>query len=368
MKFTELDTPALLIDKEILLDNLKNMQEYANEYGVNLRPHTKTHKMPAIAKLQEELGANGITVAKVGEAEVMAQHGITDIFIANQIVGKSKVERIRKLAESIDISFGIDDPYHVHEIENVFEGAEKKAQVVIEIEVGEERSGIIEVSAFRTLLELIKNSKNVEFKGIFSHDGHSYAAENLEECKEIYFESVDRTLLFAKIAEEMDLKAKVVSIGSTPSLMQGFEIPEGVTEIRPGTYVLMDASQANVIDTYARCAASVLTTVISKPTSERVITDVGAKGITAQTRSKGITRTKGLGYIKGFDDVYIYDVFDEHAIIYDEKFRNQVNIGDKVEIIPNHICPVCNLHEKAYLISNDEVVDELLIECKGKLQ
>ena len=123
MKFVELETPALLIDREIMVDNLNFMQNYANENSVHLRPHTKTHKIPRIAKLQEELGAKGITVAKVGEAEVMAKHGLTDIFIANQIVGKSKIERIRKLAETIKISFGIDDLYHVNEIEAVFEGA-----------------------------------------------------------------------------------------------------------------------------------------------------------------------------------------------------------------------------------------------------
>jgi D-serine deaminase-like pyridoxal phosphate-dependent protein len=368
MKYIELETPALLIDREVMLDNLKYMQNYANENNVHLRPHTKTHKMPGVAKLQEELGAKGITVAKVGEAEVMAKHGLTDIFIANQIVGNSKIERIRKLAETIDISFGIDDIYHVNEIEAVFEGAANKAQVVVEIEVGENRSGVIEESAFRALLESIQASRNVEFKGVFSHDGHSYKAENLDECREIFTRSVERTLRFAEIAEEMDLNPKVVSIGSTPSLMQNYEIPDGITEIRPGTYVLMDASQANVIGTYDRCAATILTTVISKPTTERVITDVGAKGITAQRRSKGITKTEGLGYIKGFDDVHIFDVFDEHAIIYNEKFRDQVSIGDKVEIIPNHICPVCNLHEKAYLISNGEVVEELIVECRGKLQ
>ncbi|WP_316572715.1 D-TA family PLP-dependent enzyme [Neobacillus sp. YIM B06451] len=368
MNYFELDTPALLIDREIMMDNLRSMQNYANEYNVHLRPHTKTHKMPTLAKLQEELGAVGITVAKVGEAEVMAKNGLKNIFIANQIVGKSKVERIRKLADTIDISFGIDHTYQVNQIEEVFEGAEKKAQVLVEIEVGEQRSGIIEESDFRTLLEAVKTCKNVEFRGVFSHDGHSYKAENIDECKELYLESVNRTLHFAKIAEEMGLKAKVVSIGSTPPFMLNFEIPKGVTEIRPGTYIFMDSSQSNVIGTYDRCAATVLTTVISKPTKERVITDVGAKGITAQTRSVGHTATKGLGRIKEFDDVYIHGVFDEHAIIYNESFSKQVYIGDKVQIIPNHICPVCNLYEKAYLISEGQVVEEIDIECRAKLQ
>jgi D-serine deaminase-like pyridoxal phosphate-dependent protein len=368
MNYKELDTPALLIDREIMMDNLHSIQNYANEHDVNLRPHTKTHKMPKLAALQEELGAVGVTVAKVGEAEVMAEAGLKNIFIANQIVGESKVKRIRKLAETIEISVGVDDPYQVNEINEVFEGAEKKANVLVEIEIGEERSGIIEESDFRELLEAVKVSKNVEFKGVFSHDGHTYKAENLEECKELYLEGVHRTLRFAEIADEMGMKAEVISIGSTPPFMLGFEIPEGVTEIRPGTYIFMDGSQSNVIGTYERCAATVLTTVISKPTESRVITDVGAKGITAQKRTQGLTATPGLGRIKEMDDVYVHGVFDEHAIIYNEDFSNQVNLGDKVQIIPNHICPVSNLYEKAYLISDGELVEEIDVSARGKLQ
>lgn len=368
MKFDELDTPALLINREVMMENLQYMQKYAIKNHVHLRPHTKTHKMPKLAKLQSQLGAEGITVAKVGEAEVMAKSGITNIFIANEIVGKTKIERIRNLSETIEISFGIDHPYHVKEIEEVFSGAKKKAQVLVEIEIGEQRSGVVEEKDFRKLLDTLKACKNVEFKGVFSHDGHTYKAENAQECKKLFLAGVHRTLHFAKIAEEMGLKPKVVSIGSTPPFMLGFEIPKGVTEIRPGTYIFMDSGQANVIGTFDRCAATVLTTVISKPTNERVVTDVGAKGLTMQTRSKGHTATKGFGRMKDFDNVYIDGIYDEHAIIYNEDFYHKVNIGDKVQIIPNHICPVCNLYDKAYLVSEGEVVDELPIECREKLQ
>lgn len=368
MKVSELDTPSLLIDREIMMDNIHFMQSHADKYGVSLRPHTKTHKMPKLAKLQEESGAKGIAVAKVGEAETMARNGLTDIFIANEIVGEEKLLRIRELAQSIVVCFGIDSIPQTEMIEKSFNGAEKKAQVLIEIEVGEERSGIIEESDFIDLVNYLKKCNNLNLKGIFSHDGHSYAAKSTEDCKKVYIESQKRTLLFAEIANELGCHLETVSIGSTPSLMHDFGVMEGITELRPGTYILMDAAQGNAIGTYDRCAATVLTTVISRPTGERVVTDVGAKGITAQTRSKGICATKGLGYIKGYDEVYIDHVYDEHAIIYHEKFRNEVSIGDKVQIIPNHICPVCNLYDKAYLVSHGEVVEEIPIECRGKLQ
>jgi len=368
MKYTELDTPILLIDREILMDNLRYMQDYADANGFVLRPHTKTHKMPFIAKMQEEIGARGIAVAKVGEAEVMAANGLKDIFIANEIVGHLKLERIRKLAETIDISFGVDTPCQVEAVEEVFASAAKPAQLLIEIEVGENRSGIIEEGDFIALLDTIKRCPHVHFTGVFSHDGNSYNAIDLEACREISLAAQRRTLHFAKRAKDNGLKPKTVSIGSTPSLMNDFEILEGVTELRAGTYALMDASQGHAIGTLDRCAATVLASVISRPTAERVILDVGAKGITMQERTKGICATPGKGTIKEYPDVHIFGVYDEHTIIYNKAFRDQVNVGDKVRIIPVHICPVCNLYDSAVLISGDEVVDEIPILCRGKMQ
>lgn len=368
MNYRELDTPALLIDREIMMDNLHFMQDYANRVGVVLRPHTKTHKCPKLALIQEELGAEGITVAKVGEAEVMAAAGLRDIFIANEIVGAAKLSKIRELAQRVNISFGLDSVDQAKLVEEAFRGAEKPAQVLIEIEVGEERSGIIEVQDYIELLRFLKTCRNIRLKGVFSHDGNSYQAETVEDCCRIHMTAQRRTLEFAKLAAEEGMELETVSIGSTPSMMHDFPILEGVTEIRPGTYIFMDASQAAAYNSLDRCAATVLATVISRPTPERVILDVGAKGITAQTRSKGFCATRGLGLVKGWKDVEIFDVYDEHAIIYHSVFRDEVNVGDKVEIIPNHICPVVNLHEQAYLVSRGEVVGVLDVECRGKLR
>ncbi|NLY45131.1 MAG: D-TA family PLP-dependent enzyme [Tissierella sp.] len=364
--YTEVDTPALLIDKDQVLNNIRFMQDYSNQYSVHLRPHTKTHKMPYLAKLQIEAGAKGITVAKVGEAEAMAENGINDIFIANEIVGDIKLNRIKSLGRTIDISFGIDCVDHVKEIERIFEGEDKKAQVLVEIEVGENRSGVIEEEDFVSLLKFIKECKNVNLKGIFSHEGHSYGAKDIDELRSIFNESQIRTLKFANIAEELGFKLDVVSIGATPPSTHNLPIMKGITEIRPGTYILMDVSQGNALGTYDRCAASVLATIISRPTEERVIIDVGAKGITMQTRNKGICTTKGLGYIKGYG-IYIDGVFDEHGIIYNKNFRDKVQIGDRVEVIPNHICPVCNLYDKAYLVSKGEIVEEVQVSGRGRL-
>lgn len=368
MEYRELDTPALLIDYDVMINNIIKVQNYADTNGINLRPHTKTHKMPRIAKLQEEYGAEGIAVAKVEEAEVMASFGLKDIFIANEIVGYKKLGRIRKLAETIDISFGIDSIEQCKVIEEVFEGANKKAQVLVEIEVGENRSGVIEETDFIELLNYLKSTKNINLKGVFSHDGHSYKAENLDEVKKIHLESQRRTLTFADLAKKSGFNIDTVSIGSTPSLLHDFPILEGVTEIRPGTYVFMDAAQGLAYGSLEMNAATILTTVISKPTKDRIITDVGAKGLTMQKRAVGMTKTRGLGLIKGHPNSEVDSVFDEHAIIYDEELSAELKVGDTLEIIPNHICPVVNLYDEAYFIKDGEVMEVMKIECRGKMR
>lgn len=368
MNYMELDTPALLIDREIMTDNIRRMQDHADSWNVALRPHTKTHKMPELAKLQLEAGSKGIAVAKTGEAEVMARHGVRDIFIANEIVGDEKLERIATLQkDSLEISFGIDAPEHVRAAERIFGGAGLTAQVLIEIEVGENRSGIIEEADFLILLEEIRTSPHVHLKGLFSHDGNSYDAATREECLAIARGAQERTLRFAALAREKGFPCEVVSYGSTPPLINEAKILEGITEIRPGTYILMDASMAATVGTLDHCAAKVLATVISKPTPERVILDVGAKGLTMQERRDGISATPGKGTLADYPGVFIDAVYDEHAIIYNRGFHDAVAIGDKVRIIPVHICPVCNLYGSAWLVSGEEVVREIPVAGRGML-
>lgn len=368
MKYWELDTPSLLIDREILMENLRNMQAYADRQGVALRPHTKTHKMPQIAKWQEELGAQGIAVAKVGEAEVMAAHGLSDIFIANEIVGRPKLARIAALARNIQISFGVDSVYQIQEAEAVFSESGQTAEVLIEVEVGERRCGVDRDEDCPPLLDAIEASPHVHLRGFFGHDGNTYGAETVAACRKIAIEAQKKLVRFAKLARRRGLEAPVVSYGSTPPLVRQVEIVEGITELRPGTYALMDVSQGNALGTLNTCAASVLATVISTPNDQRVVLDVGAKGLTMQERTKGICNSRGKGVFLEHPEASIDRIFDEHAIVEDPALRRQVTVGQKLRILPVHICPVCNLYDRAYLLSGDQVVQELEISARGKLQ
>ena len=366
--YSSLDTPALIIDRDILLDNLSAMQAKADKFGVKLRPHTKTHKMPEIAKLQIEYGATGITVAKVGEAEVMAAHGINNIFIANEIVGVSKIERIRALARNISIRLGVDNTYQLDELDQVFAGEARPIEVIVEVEAGEVRSGVIDEQQLITLAKHSLTKKHVVIKGVFSHDGQSYRAESAQHAVEICQQAQERTLYMADLLLQAGCEIDTVSIGSTPSLMQDVQILPGITEIRPGTYPFMDVGQGSAIHDYSKCAATILATIISKPTAERVVIDVGAKGLTAQSRIGGICATHGMGLIKNSDNTRLSGVFDEHGVINDYTFSSQVQIGQKVEVIPNHICPAVNLYDIAYLVSNGQILKELPVLCRGKLQ
>ena len=198
----------------------------------------------------------------------------------------------------MDISVGVDCNEHVLALSEVFEGQNKSIDVLIELEVGENRSGVTNYDQLLELAKFISKTKNVRLKGIFSHEGQAYNVETVAECLEETKKSHRYTVNAAKLLRDAGIEIEVVSVGSTPSLMLA-EIEPGVTEIRPGTYILMDAGQGHAISDYSRCAAVVLGTVISKPTPERVILDTG-KALTAQTGNKGICQIPGLGLLKDF--------------------------------------------------------------------
>lgn len=368
MKYWELETPCLLIDRERVLKNLRDMQSYANDNGCALRPHSKTHKSPYMAKLSVEMGAVGIAVAKTEEAMVMVQNGIKDVFIANQIVDPVKIGKIRDLNDAADVSFGIDCPEVIPVIDSVFKDCKKKAQVLIEIEVGEVRSGIVDDERFFKLLEALEKAENVYLKGLFSHDGNTYSAASVEECFKLSEQAQKRTLYFAESARKKGFECPVVSYGATPTFMNHVPVLPGITELRPGTYIYMDVSQGNACGTLDRCAATVLASVVSKPTDDRVILDVGAKALTMQERTVGICNSKGKGSLYSNPDIRIVRMFDEHAIINSEEFSKSVKVGDKVRIIPVHICPVVNLYDSFYLISGDDVIEEIPVLCRGKIR
>jgi D-serine deaminase-like pyridoxal phosphate-dependent protein len=359
----ELDTPALIIDLDKTEKNLKAMQDLANSAGIKLRPHTKTHKMADIAHLQLEYGAKGITVAKLGEAEAMAEAGIMDIFIATQIVGKQKLARLRSLADKAKLRVAVDSIYHVEQLADFF-GEQVPVEIMIEVDTGMHRCGIKPEEAVQLAGEIVGKFPQVKFAGIFAHEGHTYDAADKEQMKQIALDT-QRDIIETgnRIKEKWGIQCEI-SIGCSLGQLVGEFLP-GITEARPGTYVFYDVGHSFYLGNTDNCATTVLATVISKPGEDRVVADAGSKSMTIDQRSSGVLKTKGFGFIKNYPDLLIKKLSDEHAVITP---GNSLKIGDRIEIIPNHVCPTVNLYNTAYGVRNGKVEKILTITARGRIQ
>jgi D-serine deaminase-like pyridoxal phosphate-dependent protein len=362
----QIDTPALLIDLDIVDRNLERMQQRADKFGVALRPHIKTHKIPELALLQMRLGASGITAAKVSEAEVMAAAGIKNIFVANQIVTKEKLTRLAALSKEKSISIGLDSVAAAHKLSDVFAASGLSIEYLIEINSGLNRCGVLPGKEAVELFQTVHPLPALRFKGIFTHAGQVYGADSLSEVKEI---SRHESTIMADTAQafaEIGTSAAIVSVGSTPT-MKVWQGHEAVNEIRPGNYIFYDAIQVSLgAATLEECALSIVATVISRPEKERAVLDGGSKAFGLDKGAHGKEKVTGFGMVLGKNAV-LARLSEEHGIMtLDPKV--DLDIGDKVRIIPNHACAVVNLFDRAYGLRDDKVVREFKIAARGKSQ
>jgi D-serine deaminase-like pyridoxal phosphate-dependent protein len=360
-----IDTPALLIDLDIVDRNLERMQEKANKYGVALRPHIKTHKIPELAQLQMRLGARGITAAKVSEAEVMAAAGIKNIFVANQIVTKEKLHRLAALSKEVSISIGLDSVAAARKLSDVFAASGLTAEYLIEINSGLNRCGVLPGKKPLELFQAVDTLPSLKFKGIFTHAGQVYGAGSLSEVKEV---SHHESTIMAETVQafaEVGTSPNIVSVGSTPT-MKVWEGHEAVNEIRPGNYIFHDAIQVSLgAATLEECALSILATVISRPTRERAVIDGGSKAFSSDRGAHGKEMASGFGLVLG-KKATLVRLSEEHGIMNLDPDED-LDIGDRVRIIPNHACAVVNLFDKAYGMRNMKVVEEFKIAARGKM-
>lgn len=368
-RIIDLDTPALLIDLNKLEVNLKLMQDIADQAEVKLRPHFKTHKSVDIAKMQLEMGAYGITVAKVSEAEVILREGISDVFIATQVASPEKLRKLRNLSANNTIRLAIDSIYHVEQLIKAFRdtGEVEKIpiELMIEIDTGLSRCGVKPGKEALILAEkVISKFPQVSIAGIFTHEGMVYHSETREALQHTAKLAQMNMIETGKLLKEMLGISCEVSIGCTLAVIGG-EILPGITEIRPGTYAFYDGQHSSFIGHTDYCAATVLSMITSKQSNDRVVADAGAKSITIDRKTKGICSNTSLGTIKQQPHLNIERLSDEHAIIVP---GDMLEIGDLIEIIPNHICPSVNLYDQAYGIRNGIVEKVIPISARGCTQ
>lgn len=356
----ELDTPAILIDVEILDDNITRMQTLANEHGVLLRPHIKTHKSIELTNRQLKAGACGIAVAKLGEAEVMADAGINDIQIANQIVGKQKIERLVALASRTTVSCAVDSPENVRQIEEIFRHYGSSIPLFIEIDSGLHRAGLCYFPEILQLAKLIQSSDHTKFAGLLTHAGHAYAARSLTHLEHIARVEVTILASISNLLHREGIEIPTISVGSTPTAKWSAAM-SGVTELRVGNYIFNDAIQVSLgVASWNECALSVLTTITSVH-ENRFVLDAGSKVFSSDSGAHGSTRLSGFGQIVGMS-LTISRLSEEHAVV-EASLPQRLSVGERLRVIPNHACPVMNLARRAWLVRSGEVIGEVSVDA-----
>ena len=360
-----LDTPALVLDRRVVEANIARTVEIAQAAGARLRPHIKTHRMLAVAQLQIAAGAQGICCAKTGEAEVFADGGIDDIFIANQVVGAAKMRRLLALAERVRLAVGVDHPDQIELLSQAFRGADP-LDLSIEIDVGQRRTGVVEPREAVALAQRILDAPGLALRGVYTHEGHDYAARDDADLAVIADQAQRQMLDAAQAIRDATGAACEVSMGSTPSLFAR-KFHAGIDELRPGTAVFNDGSHANFLGHTDWCAATVLATVVNRPAPDRAVVDAGAKALTSDRRGPSILENSGFGMVVGRPEATIVSLSDEHGVL-SVPDADAYAIGEVIQIIPNHICPCVNLYDHAF-VARDGIVREVWeVSARGQSQ
>jgi len=353
---TDADTPALLVDYDALKANIGLMASFFADRPCSLRPHFKSHKCTHIARMQMEAGAVGITCAKLGEAEVLADAGITDILIANQIVGGTKMARLVELAKRANPIVAVDCPENVRELSNAAATAGVTIRVLAEIDIGMNRCGVAPGPSAVALAWLVGSSPGLAFEGLQGYEGHLALLRDEGERAEKTHAALKMLVDTRHAIEDSGLPVRIVSGGGTGTYNVTGDYP-GIDEVQAGSYALMDWYYGEIRPEF-RQALSILTAICSRPRPGVAVVDVGVKGVGAEF---GPPRLK---------NVALYELgrfaSEEHTVwlIPD----SSVTLGDKIEMIPSHGCTTCNLYRELVAHRDGIVVDVWPIEGSGKLR
>lgn len=342
--FQVLPTPCLLVEKEQLAHNLRAMQASVEKFGKRLRPHIKTHKCVEIARMQVEAGAIGVTCATVGEAEAMAEGGIQDILIANQLVTEDKLEMVSEMLKLADVKFCVDSEFGIQQAGKVARRSGYIFEVLLEINSGANRCGVMTSEEAVALVKLIRKNPHLKFGGIQAYNGgtsylddllvRDLACQNTDGIIRGYIEAIEAISGISRISG--------AGTGNSPYMMKY----GALTEIQSGSYAFSDTTYQELAPAY-QPVLSVLTTVLSRPTLNRVVCDAGLKSVGTE-----------------FDQPEVLDYpnmtgarFSEEHLQWEVTDGEKPKIGEKVRIIPSHSCTTVNLHQYLFVVENDSVVD-----------
>lgn len=364
MHVSEIDTPALVVDLDILDRNLCRVAEYAKGHGLRLRPHTKTHKSPRIGRRQLDAGAAGLTVAKTTEAEVMLGAEPADLLIAYPIVGRAKMERLVNLARRARVTVALDSEQAARDISEAAHAAKVEIGILAEVDVGLGRVGVTPGPPLVDLARTIQKLPALSLEGIAFYPGQ--IKDWTDEGRAAFAKVGDLLASILADFRTAGVEVKIVSGGSTPTLFHSHEMA-GLTEIRPGTYVFNDLNTIRSgACTMDDCAASILATVVSTARPGQMIVDGGSKTFSSDRLVNSTDVT--FGHVVEAPGSRFHKMNEEHGFVDMTRAEGSFAVGDRVHIIPNHICVAVNLHERVYGVRGDRVEEVWTVDGRGKLQ
>jgi D-serine deaminase-like pyridoxal phosphate-dependent protein len=349
MDIASLETPVPVVDLDIAEANMARMQAYADAHGLALRPHIKTHKIPALARRQVELGARGITCQKLGEAEVMADGGLDDIFISYPLVGEAKAERLAALAARVRMRVAVDNAVALATVARAARHGHEIG-VVVEFDSGAKRTGVTSVAEALVLARAIREQPGLRFDGLMTYPTTAATATFLAEALPLL------------AAEGFDVK--VLSGGGSPQATHTHETAP-VNELRVGTYIYNDRMMVGAgAATWENCALALHVTVISHPTDDRAIIDAGTKSFAADIMPGGLA--EGYGHILEYPEAIIERLSEEHGMLDISACPRKPEVGERLRVIPNHVCPVSNLHDRVATTRGGKFAGFVEIGARGR--
>jgi D-serine deaminase-like pyridoxal phosphate-dependent protein len=346
-----LDTPQLLIDLDVLDANLSRMQAACRERGVHLRVHFKSLKCGSLARYLTAKGVDGFLCAKLNEAEVLADAGVTDILVANQVIGPNKVRRAAELARRVKLAVCVDDADNVRALDDAARRAGSTLEVFIEVNIGMNRCGVEPGEPALKLAELIAKHSNLRFGGLQGYDGHLQMLTDMDEKKRKCLEGLAALKATKDLIERAGIPVPVVTGGGTGTWEFVADHP-GITELQPGSFLLMDAIYHRLRPEFG-CSLSILATVISSKASQYVL-DAGSKAISCDF---------GLPTIKGRPEEKVQKLAEEHTIVACEQTPK---VGDRREVFPAHCCATMNLHRACVATRGGSIEAHWPIEASGR--
>jgi D-serine deaminase-like pyridoxal phosphate-dependent protein len=347
-----LDSPQALIDLDIVDANLQRMFKALHARSVAVRVHFKSLKCGGLARYIAAAGADGFLCAKLSEAEVLADAGLTDIFIANQVVGQSKLRRLAELARRAKVRVCVDDAGNVAEMAQAAQKAGVTLGVLVEVDVGMKRCGVPPGEEALKLAQQIRGSQGLRFLGLQGYQGHLQMLPNPEDRRAKCHEGLKHLLGTRHLIEQAGIPVAVVTGGGTGT-WEDVGFFEGMTELQPGSFVLMDAMYHRAQPAF-NCALSILCTVISRR-PEWYVLDAG---------SKAISQDFGLPMLRSRGQDRIVKLSEEHTKV--ESTDPAVHVGDRVEVLPAHCCATMNLHRQCMAVRKGRVEAVWPIEASGR--